>query len=82
MTKTITKAPAVKYTSNFAILDVKSGRVALAKQLQPNGYPEKGITMRIPVTIKGFITHAHSGNDGVSIEYGVEVMDLKIEGGK
>lgn len=73
----VKKAPKVKYKSDFALLDVKSGRATLAKLFAVNGYPEK-VEVRIPVTIKGFITHRHSGDDGVSIEYGVEVSDLKI----
>lgn len=82
MTKTITKAPAVKYTSDFVVLDVKSGRRSLAKLFGMNGYPDIRGSVRIPVTIKGFITHRHSGDDSVSIEYGVEVANLKIAGGK
>lgn len=76
MTKT-TKAAPVKYTSDFALLDIKSGCKSLAKVT--DGQPKD---VRIPVTIKGFITHRHGGFDGTSIEFGVEVTDLKIKGAK
>ncbi len=79
---TTTKAPAVRYTSGFALIDIKSGRAALAKLFGPGGYPEAGQTVRIPVTIQGYITHRHGGDDGISIEYGVEVESLQIEGGR
>lgn len=78
----IKKAPNVKYKSDFVLLDVKSGRRSLAKMFGLNGYPEVCGSVRIPVTIKGYITHRHGGDDGVSIEYGVEVESLKIAGGK
>lgn len=78
----ITKAPSVRYTSDFVLLDIKSGRATLAKLFEGNGYPGKDKDVRIPVTIKGFITHRHGGDDGVSIEYGVKVTSLKISGGR
>lgn len=81
-TQTTTKAPNVKYKSDFVLLDIKSGRASLAKLFGGNGYPEAGKEVRIPVTINGFITHRHGNDDGVSIEYGVEVETLKIAGGK
>ncbi|MBN8928031.1 MAG: hypothetical protein J0H19_15580 [Rhodospirillales bacterium] len=82
MTAKINKAPVVRYTSGFALIDIKSGRVSLSKLFGPNGYPKDGQTVRIPITIQGYITHRHSSDDGVSIEYGVEVESLQIEGGR
>jgi hypothetical protein len=76
MTKT-TKALPVKYTSDFALLDIKQGRSSLKKVTDAQQED-----VRIPVTIKGFITHRHGGDDGTSIEFGVEVISLKIKGGK
>jgi len=63
------------------LLDIKAGRASLAKLTSQNGYG-KDVDIRIPVTVKGFITHRHRSDDGVSIEYGVEVTSLKIAGCK
>lgn len=82
MTKITKKAPNVKYTSDFVLLDIKSGRASLARLFGCGGYSDNEKSVRIPVTIKGFITHRHGNDDGVSIEYGVEVTNLKIAGGK
>lgn len=81
--KKIIKAPKVRYTSDFVLLDIKSGRVALSKVFsEPNGYPPNGVEVLIPVTIKGFITHRHGGDDGISIEYGVLPTEIKIAGAR
>lgn len=60
-----------KINSTFAILDVKKGRRALAKRF------EKDKGLRIPVIIKGYITHQWGGDDGTSIEFGVDVDDVE-----
>jgi hypothetical protein len=52
--------------SGFAILDVKRGRVELARRVNKG---EK----RIPVTIRGYITDVNSNDDGTSIEFAIEV---------
>ncbi len=52
--------------SDFAILDVKRGRVDLARRIN------RGET-RIPVTIRGYINTVHSNDDGTSIEFSLEV---------
>ena len=72
---TTTSAPKARYVSDFALLDIKSGCKTLAKVTDAQQED-----VRIPVTIKGFITHRHGGFDGTSIEFGVEVTDLKIKG--
>jgi hypothetical protein len=54
--------------SDFAILDVKRGRVALAKRINSGDN-------RIPVTIRGYITAQNGNDDGTSIEFTVEVTD-------
>lgn len=59
---------AEKINSNFAILDVKRGRVELARRINRG-------ENRIPVTIRGYITDINSRDDGTSIEFGIEVTD-------
>ncbi|HXT81352.1 MAG TPA: hypothetical protein VN702_17435 [Acetobacteraceae bacterium] len=54
--------------SDFAILDVLTGRGALNKLI-----PRK----RVPVTITGFITHAHGSFDGTSQEFTVDVTGVE-----
>lgn len=62
--------PQIK--SRFAILDVESGRKALAK-LMPAGSNSLRGNDRIPVVIRGHISHRHGADDGTSIEFGVDV---------
>ena len=59
---------AEKIDSDFALLDVKRGRVKLAKRINAG-------ETRIPVTIRGYITTVHSNDDGTSIEFQVDVTD-------
>ena len=70
-----------KITSDFAILDVKTGRKALAKHFEKRpgtGHcPEE---LRIPVTITGFISGQNSRDDGVSIEFTIDVTSLSVGG--
>lgn len=67
-TKTKTwSVPAIK--AGFAFLDVKSGRKSLEKLTQE---------ARIPVTIKGYINCPNSHDDGVSMEFEVEVENLTL----
>jgi hypothetical protein len=67
----------MKLHSKFALLDVGHGRKGLVKALKigKNGYPVNG--ERIPVTITGYITHQWGGDDGESIEFGVEVESVE-----
>lgn len=50
-----------KINSDFALLDVKRGRVELARRVNRGE--------RIPVTIRGYIDNVHSNDDGTSIEF-------------
>jgi len=56
--------------SDFALLDVKLGRRALADEFK------KQPRLRIPVTITGFITGVSSRDDGESIEFTVDVENV------
>ena len=67
----------MKLHSKFAILDVTKGRKALEK-IMPEGSQNLPKKDRIPVTISGFISHQHSGDDGVSIEFGVDVTSVEV----
>lgn len=60
----------ISINSDFALLDVKKGRVALARRINAGE--------RIPVTIRGYIDNVHSNDDGTSIEFslsGVEAVE-------
>lgn len=59
-----------KISSGFALLDVQLGRKGLAREVEKR---------KIPVTIKGFITNQWGNDDGVSIEFEVEVKEVKIK---
>lgn len=64
--------------SDFAILDVKAGRAALAKHFKDR--PRLGECppkLRIPVTITGYIDDIHGSDDGVSREFSVTVQSVK-----
>lgn len=51
--------------SDFAILDIKRGRVEMAKRINRGE--------RIPVTIRGYLDTVHSRDDGTSIEFSLQV---------
>lgn len=57
--------------SDFAILDVKHGRIGLGKHLDAN----QG---HVPVVITGWITRVRGNDDGVSQEFTVEVDKVEI----
>ncbi|MBK9496455.1 MAG: hypothetical protein IPO08_18510 [Xanthomonadales bacterium] len=59
-------------SSDFVILDVKRGRHALSKCM-PAGSAGLAAQDRIPVVIYGFISHQWGCDDGISIEFGVDV---------
>ena len=67
----------MKLHSDFAILDVKHGRKQLDKKM-PAGSERLPDAEHIPVTILGFITHRHGGDDGVSMEFGIEVKKVVV----
>lgn len=54
----------MRLCSKFAILDVKRGRVGLAKAL---------LQGPVEVVIRGRITRAHGHDDGESVEFSVDV---------
>ncbi len=68
----------MKLYSDFALLDVKHGRKQLAK-IMPLGSSRLPDSDQIPVTITGYITHQHGSDDGVSIEFGVDVQNIIVE---
>ena len=69
---------SIKLISNFAILDVQgSGRHKLAERMPP-GSRRLPKEERIPVVITGFIDHQHGSDDGISIEFGVDVTEAEI----
>ena len=67
----------MKLKSDFALLDVMHGRKQLAKKM-PSGSQRLPTEHQIPVVITGRITHRHGGDDGISIEFGVEVDHVEV----
>lgn len=57
-----------KFTSSYGILDVERGRKALAKHLKQHG--------SVPVLIEAVITDPFGSDDGVSIEFNMEVLRI------
>jgi hypothetical protein len=57
------------FKSTFALLDVQAGRANLAKRI--------GKGQRIPVAIVGTINAQWGGDDGISMEFEVEVHSVK-----
>lgn len=71
----------MKLKSDFALLDVTHGRKQLDRLVERNG--KKGakahdLPERIPVVIRGWITHRHGSDDGTSQEFGVEVERVEV----
>ena len=58
---------ANRISSDFASLDVKRGRVELARRINRGE--------RIPVTIRGYIDTVHSHDDGTSIEFSLSAVE-------
>ena len=70
----------MKVTSDFAILDIKIGRSKLAKHFADRPHFGKcPPTLRVPVTITGFIEGVHGSDDGVSQEFTVDVTKLALK---
>lgn len=67
----------MKLQSTFALLDVKRGRRQLDKMIERGG---KGhdLPERIPVVIRGWITHRHGYDDGESQEFGIDVAEVIV----
>jgi hypothetical protein len=71
----------MKIKSDFAILDVKDGRDDLAFHFAPR--PRMGPcpeSMRIPITIVGYIDGINSKDDGISREFTVVVEHVNPVG--
>lgn len=68
----------ISVTSDFAILDIKSGRAKVSKALGGNWEENIPSHHKIPVTIKGYIVAQYSGDDGVSREFKIDVSTVKL----
>lgn len=58
------------FKSDFALLDVKTGRAALEKRLAKLGKP-------IRVQVEMTIDYPHGSDDGTSIEFSCTVLSVK-----
>lgn len=58
--------PRIK--TDFAIVDVKTGRHALDKLVGDH-------KVKVPITLSGFVVGTWSGDDGTSIEFEIDVTD-------
>ncbi len=58
------------FKSDFAILDVKTGRAALAKRLAKTGKPAW-------VRVDMLIDRPHGRDDGTSVEFSCTVLSVK-----
>lgn len=61
---------AAPFKSDFALLDVKTGRAALLKRLKQAGKP---VRVRIDATVD----YDWGNDDGVSIEFACTVLSVK-----
>jgi len=57
-------------SSDFAIVDIKKGRNALAKYLRENA--------RLSVVIHATLTEPYGNDDGVSIEFNADVTKIEV----
>lgn len=64
----------MRIKSEFALLDVKTGRGALNK-LIASGHD---LSEPVEVVIRGKITHRHGSFDGTSQEFGVAVASVEV----
>lgn len=64
----------MKIKSDFAVLDVKTGRGKLNKRIK-SGHD---MVEPVEVCIRGRITHRHGSFDGTSQEFGVEVSSVEV----
>lgn len=63
------KSRIPRITSDFALLDVKSGRNQLLALVGEHKH-------RVPIALSGYIVGDWSGDDGTSIEFEIEVTAL------
>ncbi len=78
----------MKIKSGYAWIDVKAGRGKLRKHFHADrdgrllplerGAPAPGD--RIPIIITGFLTGAHSSDDGISQEFEIKVGKVEVHG--
>jgi hypothetical protein len=66
----------MKVSSSFAILDIKTGRKKLLDKVKSEMAAYDSV--RIPVTITGFIDGEWGRDDGTSIEFSVLVTKVEI----
>lgn len=68
----------MKIESSFAIIDVKKGRKKLSKHFEHRPrFGECPPSLRIPVTITGYLEGQHSRDDGESIGFSMSVDSIK-----
>lgn len=67
------KLPTVKI--DWAFVDVKRGRNALATIIGPRNAP---VRYRVPITLTGHLTEIGSRDDGTSIEFEMTVAEAKL----
>lgn len=66
-------------TSDFVLLDVKEGQDQLSAHFSDKVIGPSRPELHLPVVIKGYIYGAIGHDDGVSIEFGVNVTDVTID---
>lgn len=69
----------MKISSDFVLLDVKEGRHELRAHFGGRVVGPSKSELHIPVVISGFIYGAIGNDDGVSIEFGVDVTDVTVQ---
>ncbi|WP_420140190.1 hypothetical protein [Sphingomonas sp.] len=65
----MSKAPP-KFHCHYGMLDVEKGRKALSRHLKKHGH--------VPVTIHAVLTEPFGSDDGVSIEFMMDVREVKV----
>lgn len=67
-----------KIKSDFVLLDVKDGRHELKAHFSDKELGPSATELHLPVVITGYIYGAIGHDDGVSIEFGVDVTDVAV----
>lgn len=71
-----------KIITEFAIVDVTTGRAALARHFEKR--PAMGLCpehLRIPIVLRGYLSGQNSRDDGTSIEFTMDVESFEVGGG-